>query len=83
MLELFMAKDYGKTAYINAVRNENSVKYIAKVFGRPPFEINKAQYSAIVKALREQDWAMALENEQVVISRIISSNLETPISDEL
>ena len=78
-----MAKDNSKTAYIGIEREENSLKYIAKVFGKPPVEINKAQYNAIVKALGAQDWAMTLEDEQVIISRIISSNLETPSSQEL
>ncbi len=78
-----MAKDSSKTAYISTERDENSVKYIAKVFNKPPFEINKAQYNAIVKSLREQDWANNIEDEASVISKIISSNLETPRLDEL
>ena len=69
-----MAND--KTAYIKTERDENSVKYIAKVFGKPPRQITKSQYNAIVKALREQDWRQNDEDEQSVISRIISRNLQ-------
>jgi hypothetical protein len=78
-----MAKDNSKTAYISTERDENSVKYIAKVFNKPPFQINKGQYNAIVKSLAAQDWSNILEDEASVISKIISSNLETPNSDEL
>jgi tRNA G46 methylase TrmB len=78
-----MAKDNNKTAYIGIEREENSLKYIAKVFNEPPCQITKAQYNAIVKALREQDWANNVEDEASVISKIISSNLETTDSSEL
>jgi hypothetical protein len=78
-----MAKDNDKTAYIGIEREENSLKHIAKVFGKPPFEINKAQYNAIVKEPGSQDWANTTEGEAIIISRIISSNLETSSSDEL
>jgi hypothetical protein len=78
-----MPKDHGKTAYISTERKQNSVKYIAKVFDKPQFEISKAHYNAIVKELGAQDWANTTEDEASVISRIISSNLETPSSDDL
>ena len=67
--------DNDKTAYIRSEREENSVKYIAKVFNQPPAQITKAQYNQIVKALREQDWRNNDEDEQSVISRIISRSL--------
>ena len=67
--------DKDKTAYIRSEREENSVKYIAKVFHQPPAQITKAQYNQIVKALREQDWRNNEEDEQSVISRIISRSL--------
>ena len=76
-----MANDKDKTAYIRTEREENSVKYIAKVFNQPPCQITKSQYNAIVKALREQDWRNNEEDEQSVISRIISRSL-TVESDE-
>ncbi len=72
-----MAKDTSKTAYIGIEREDNSLKYIAKVFDRPPCQITKVQYNAIVKSLREQDWANADKDEASMISEIISSNLET------
>ena len=72
-----MANENNNTAYIGMEREENTLKYIAKVFNQPPRQINKAQYNAIVKALKEQDWANTVEDEMNVISRIISSNLET------
>jgi len=76
--------DKDKTAYIRSEREENSVKYIAKVFNQPPAQITKAQYNHIVKALREQDWRNNDEDEQSVISRIISRSLtvEPVESDE-
>jgi hypothetical protein len=67
-----MADDNDKTAYIRSEREENSVKYIAKVFNQPPCQITKSQYNAIVKALREQDWRNTDEDETSVISKIIS-----------
>lgn len=70
-----MAADNSNTAYIGVERVENSLKYIAKVFDAPPCEITKAQYNAIVKALREQDWANNVETETSVISKIISKTL--------
>ena len=78
-----MADDNNKRAYIGIERDENSLKYIAKVFNEPPCQISKAQYNAIVKALREQDWANSVEDEASVISRIISSNLTANESDKL
>ena len=66
-----------KKAYIGIEREDNSLKYIAKVFNKPPCQISKAQYNAIVKALREQDWANTEEDEESVISRIISNNLQS------
>ena len=73
-----MADKNSKKAYIGMEREDNTVKYIAKVFDQPPCQITKAQYNAIVKALREQDWANAVEDEESVISRIISRNLQPP-----
>lgn len=70
-----MADDHSKTAYIRSEREENSVKYIAKVFNQPPRPITKAQYNAIVKALRAYNWALSTEDETSVISQIIGSNL--------
>ncbi len=76
-----MAEDKNKTAYIGIEREENSVKYIAKVFDESPCEITKAQYNAIVKLLDAQDWANTVEDEARVISKIIRSNLETTESE--
>jgi DNA-binding transcriptional regulator WhiA len=73
-----MAEDTDKTAFIRSEREENSVKYIAKVFNQPPCQISKSQYNAIVKALREQDWRNNDEDEQSVISKIITRSLEPP-----
>ncbi len=78
-----MADDSDKTAYIRTEREENSLKYIAKVFNQPPCQITKAQYNAIVKALRAQDWANNVEDEASVISKIISRNLQTAESNEI
>jgi hypothetical protein len=64
-------------AYIRFEREDNSLKYIAKVFNEPPREITKAQYNAIVKALSNMDWARNDEDEASVISKIICDNLET------
>jgi len=77
-----MADNSNKKAYIGIEREENSLKYIAKVFDKPPCQITKAQYNAIVKALREQDWANSVEDEANIISKIISSNLQSTESDE-
>jgi len=77
-----MASEKDKTAYIRSEREENSVKYIAKVFNEPPCQITKSQYNAIVKALREQDWRNTDEDETSVISKIISRIL-TVESDKL
>jgi hypothetical protein len=73
-----MADKNDKTAYIRSQREENTVKYIAKVINQPPCQITKSQYNAIVKALREQDWRNNNEDETAVISRIISRSLQTP-----
>ena len=78
-----MTDDNKKKAYIGIEREENSVKYIAKVFNEPPCQITKAQYNAIVKSLREQDWANTVEDEANIISKIISSNLQTTEPDDL
>ena len=78
-----MADDSDKTAYIRTEREENSLKYIAKVFNQPPCQITKAQYNAIVKALRAQGWANGVEDEASVISKIISRNLQTAESNEI
>lgn len=73
-----MADDLNKnTAYIRFEREENSLKYIAKVFNEPPRQITKAQYNAIVKALGSVVWANNEEDETSVISRIISNSLES------
>ncbi len=69
--------DNNKKAYIGIEREDNSVKYIAKVFNEPPCEITKAQYNSIVKLLGAVDWATNEEDEASVISKIISSSLET------
>ena len=71
-----MANESKNTAYIGIEREENSLKYIAKVFNEPPRQITKAQYNAIVKALKMQDWAINEEDELIVISKTISDNLE-------
>ncbi len=78
-----MADNSNKKAYIGIERDENSVKYIAKVFNKPPCQITRAQYNAIVKALREQDWANSVEDEESIISKIISSNLQSTESNEM
>jgi len=72
-----MADKNRKKAYIGMERDENSLKYIAKVINEPPCQITKAQYNAIVKALKAQDWANSVEDEETIISKIISSNLQT------
>ena len=77
-----MADENDKRAYIGIEREENSLKYIAKVFNEPPCQITKAQYNAIVKALRAQDWRNSVEDEASIISKIISSNLKTTDSNE-
>ena len=71
-------KKTDKTAYIRSQREEGAVKYIAKVFNKPPAQITKAQYNQIVKALREQDWRNNDEDETTVISGIISRCLTAP-----
>ncbi|MCU1291091.1 MAG: hypothetical protein JWN60_3320 [Acidobacteria bacterium] len=73
-----MADDNDNTAYIRFEREERSLKYIAKVFNEPPREITKAQYNSIVKSLSKVEWANNDEDESSIISRIISTNLETP-----
>jgi len=78
-----MADNSNKKAYIGIEREENSLKYIAKVFDKPPCQITKAQYNAIVKALREQDWANSVEDEANIISKIISKNLQSTESNEI
>lgn len=70
-----MVKD--NKAYIGIEREENSLKYIAKVFNESPRQITKAQYNNIVKALRAENWALNDEAEASVINRIILSNLES------
>ncbi len=77
-----MADKNQKKAYIGMEREENSLKYIAKVINEPPCQITKAQYNAIVKALRAQDWANSVEDEETVISQIISRNLQPTESNE-
>lgn len=68
--------DNGKTAYIGIEREENSLKYIAKVFDESPGQITKAQYNSIVKSLREYDWRNETEDEASVIDKIIRSSLQ-------
>jgi hypothetical protein len=72
-----MTDDNDNTAYIRFEREENSLKYIAKVFNEPPRQITKAQYNAIVKSLGNVDWATNTEAESSVISKVISANLES------
>ena len=72
-----MANDKNRTAYIDIEREENSLKYFAKVFNEPPREITKHQYNAIVKALNEQDWRNIEEDEPTIINRIINSQLNS------
>jgi len=69
--------DDKNTAYIKFEREEQGLKYIAKVFNEPPRQITKQQYNAIVKELREVNWANNNEDEASVISKIISCNLES------
>ncbi len=71
-----MEEEKKNTAFIGTEREENTLKYIAKVFNEPPRQINKAQYNAIVKSLQEVDWTINEEDESSVISKIISDNLE-------
>ena len=70
-----MADENDNTAYIRFEREENNLKYIAKIFNEPPRQITKAQYNAIVKALGNVNWAVNEEEEASVISRVISANL--------
>ncbi len=77
-----MADKNKKKAYIGMEREENSLKYIAKVIDEPPCQITKAQYNAIVKALRAQDWANSVEDEETIISGIISRSLQPSESNE-
>jgi hypothetical protein len=72
-----MTDEKDKTAYIRSERGEKTVKYIAKVLHQPPFEITKQQYNAIVKSLGKVEWSKNEENEASVISKIISSHLES------
>ena len=78
-----MADKNKKKAYIGMEREENSLKYIAKVIDEPPCQITKAQYNAIVKALRAQDWANSVEDEETIISGIISRSLQPSESNEM
>ena len=72
-----MADENDNTAYIRFEREEKSLRYIAKVFNEPPRQITKAQYNDIVKALSKVNWGTNDEDEASVISKIISSNLES------
>lgn len=72
-----MADNNDNTAYIRFEREENSLRYIAKVFNEPPRQITKAQYNDIVKSLSKVEWATNAEDEASVISKIISSSLES------
>ena len=71
-----MAEEKDKKAYIGMERGEKSVKYIAKVFGEPPFEITRQQYNAIVKALGAQDWRNATEDESTIVNTIITNQIK-------
>ncbi len=71
-----MAEDTSEKAYIKTEREDNDVKYMAKVSGEPPRQISKKQYNAIVKALRAQDWATTVESEASVINQIIGDHLK-------
>lgn len=71
-----MANENDNTAYIKFEREDNTLKYIAKVFNKPPREITKMQYNAIVKSLSKVQWATSDDDEASVISEIISNNLE-------
>lgn len=73
--------DDDKKAYIGIEREENSLKYMAKVLGEPPRQITKMQYNAIVKALGAQDWRNTDDEEAKIISRIITDNLTVDESD--
>ena len=77
-----MAENNKKKTYIGMERDENSLKYIAKVINEPPCQITKAQYNAIVKALKAQDWANSVEDEETIISGIISRSLQPSESNE-
>ena len=57
-------------------RGEKSVKYIAKTFGKSPFEITRQQYNAIVKTLGAQDWRNTVEDELSVINNIICNQIK-------
>jgi hypothetical protein len=72
-----MADAKDKKAYIGMERGEKSVKYIAKTFGEPPFEITRQQYNAIVKALSAQDWRNTVEDESTIINTIICNQIKT------
>lgn len=72
-----MGDDKNKTAYIGIERGEKSLKYIAKVFDKPPREITRQQYNAIVKALSAQDWKSGEPvDESSLISNIISNQIK-------
>jgi hypothetical protein len=72
-----MADAKDKKAYIGMERGEKSVKYIAKTFGEPPFEITRQQYNAIVKALSAQDWRNTVEDESTIINTIICNQIKS------
>jgi hypothetical protein len=76
-----MADDKNRKAYIGMERGEKSLKYIAKVFGKPPREITRQQYNAIVKALGEQDWRNSTEDESSAVNTIICNQLKPPEID--
>jgi hypothetical protein len=71
-----MADDKDRKAYIGMERGEKSVKYLAKTFGKPPFEITRQQYNAIVKTLGAQDWRNTVEDELTIINNIICNQLK-------
>lgn len=77
-----MTVDNDRKAYLGMERGEKSVKYIAKVFGKPPCEITRQQYNAIVKALSAQDWRHTEEDETTVINNIICKQLKPAEPEE-
>ena len=72
-----MADAKDKKAYIGMERGDKSIKYIAKTFGEPPFEITRQQYNAIVKALSAQDWRNTVEDESTIINTIICNQIKS------
>jgi hypothetical protein len=55
-------------AYIRFEREEKIFEIHGKGFNEEPRQTTKAQYNAIVKLLREANWANSTEDEISVIS---------------